>query len=67
MPPVPPPLPPIQLPDPPTLNGLSDEELRRLEGDTREAIINRLRALRDISTLLDAADIMMTQYMTTLK
>lgn len=48
----PPPLPP---PPPPSTAGLSDDELRVLEGNTRAALEARIRVLGDISALLDAA------------
>ncbi|GMR59172.1 hypothetical protein PMAYCL1PPCAC_29367, partial [Pristionchus mayeri] len=50
-----PPLPPPPPPPPPSMAGLSEEELRALEGNTRAAVEARLRVLGDISALLDAA------------
>lgn len=51
---IPPPLPPF--------HGLSDEELRKLESETREGLEARIRCLQNIQTLLDASVIMMQQY-----
>jgi len=44
-------------PSPPTssLDHLSDEDLRKMEGDEREAVERRIRHLRQIQTLIDAA------------
>lgn len=55
----PPPMPPSDF------TGLSDEELRRMEGDARENIEARLQCLRQIELLLDASVTVMQQYMTT--
>lgn len=50
-------------PLPPTdYTGLSDEELRRMEADTREAIEARLSCLRNVRLLLDAASTLMQQH-----
>lgn len=54
MPPMPPP--------PADLTGLSEEELRLMEQQERAGVEARIRCLRDIRTLLDAAVIMMDQY-----
>ncbi|VDM56539.1 unnamed protein product [Angiostrongylus costaricensis] len=57
-PPFMPPMPPfpMEIPRPPrTLEQLSDEELRAMEGESRSALERRIRILGDISTLLDAA------------
>ncbi|XP_043194185.1 E3 ubiquitin-protein ligase synoviolin-like [Amphibalanus amphitrite] len=54
MPPMPPP--------PADLSGLSEQELRLLESQERAGLEARVRALRDIRTLLDAAVVMMEQY-----
>ncbi|CAD6186758.1 unnamed protein product [Caenorhabditis auriculariae] len=66
-PPPPPPFfmppPPFQFPNPPSFDGLSDEELRRIEGQTRSAVEARIRLLNDISTLLDAVSINMQIYL----
>lgn len=62
LPPIPPPMPPMPTPPPSALHGLSDEELSALEGNTRDAVINRIRMLQDVSTLLDAVDVLMSQY-----
>lgn len=49
---------------PPTdFSGLSDEELRRMEGGARENIKARLQCLRQIEMLLDASVTLMQQYM----
>ncbi|XP_050311672.1 E3 ubiquitin-protein ligase synoviolin [Anthonomus grandis grandis] len=53
----PPPVPPVDL------SGLSEEELRMMEGSEREHIEARVRCLRNIQTLLDASVQMMQQYM----
>lgn len=51
---------------PPTdFTGLSDEELRRMEGDARENIQARLQCLSQIELLLDASVTVMQQYMAT--
>lgn len=55
----PPPMPPSDF------TGLSDEELRRMEGNARENIEARLQCLRQIELLLDASVTVMQQYMTT--
>lgn len=52
---VPPPLPPRDW------SGLSDDELRALEGTTREAVEARLRVLHQVLLLLDAAAVMANQ------
>jgi E3 ubiquitin-protein ligase synoviolin len=52
---VPPPLPPRDL------AGLSEEELRNLEGTTREAIEARIRMMRQIVMMLDSASLMASQ------
>ncbi|XP_067012476.1 E3 ubiquitin-protein ligase synoviolin B isoform X2 [Anabrus simplex] len=54
----PPPMPPANF------TGLSTEELRRMEGTTRESIEARLQCLRNIQLLLDASVTMMQQYAT---
>lgn len=51
---LPPPMPPFQ--------GLSDEDLRRLESQTREGLEARIRCLENIQTLLDVSVVMMQQY-----
>ncbi|GMT10710.1 hypothetical protein PFISCL1PPCAC_2007, partial [Pristionchus fissidentatus] len=56
------PPPPIAPPLPPSTAGLSEEELRVLEGNTRVALEARIRVLSDISALLDAAVMQMQQY-----
>jgi len=61
-----PPMPfiPLVPPPPPLPNvtGLSDDELRRLEGTTREHLEARIQALRNIQILLDSAVVQMQQY-----
>ena len=50
-------------PRPPTsLDGLSDEELRAMEGVERGNIEARIQWLRDIQALLDGAMLLMQQY-----
>jgi E3 ubiquitin-protein ligase synoviolin len=51
-------------PPPPLLQttGLSDEELRRMEGNSRENVEARLRCLRNVQILLDSAVVQMQQY-----
>ena len=44
--------------------GLSDDELRAMEGETRESVEARVQCLRNIQTMLDAAVIQMQQYST---
>nr|SVE75670.1 EOG090X03TK [Daphnia hispanica] len=53
---VPPPRPPTNL------GALSDAELRAMEGQERRHLEARIRVLRDIQTLLDAAVLQMNQY-----
>nr|SVE73472.1 EOG090X03TK [Daphnia atkinsoni] len=53
---VPPPRPPANL------GALSDAELRAMEGQERRHLEARIRVLRDIQTLLDAAVLQMNQY-----
>jgi hypothetical protein len=55
---VPPPLPPRDF------TGLTDEELRNMEGTTREAIEARIRAMRQIMIMLDCATMMANQVST---
>ncbi|KRZ76829.1 E3 ubiquitin-protein ligase synoviolin B [Trichinella papuae] len=49
-------------PTPPDFTGLSDEEVRRMEGNERTAVEARIRCLRNIQTLLDGAVVLMQQY-----
>ena len=49
-------------PPPADLSGLSEEELHLLENQERAGLEARVRCLRDIRTLLDAAVVMMEQY-----
>jgi E3 ubiquitin-protein ligase synoviolin len=50
-------------PTPPSnLGGLSEEELRNLEGTERSNIEARIQWLRDIQTLLDGAMVLIAQY-----
>ncbi|XP_041351997.1 E3 ubiquitin-protein ligase synoviolin B-like isoform X2 [Gigantopelta aegis] len=54
---------PFGFPQPPqTLSGLSDEELKNLEGQERENIEARIQWLRDIQSLLDGAMVLINQY-----
>nr|CAG4647790.1 EOG090X03TK [Moina brachiata]SVE92929.1 EOG090X03TK [Moina brachiata] len=53
---VPPPRPPANL------GALSEAELRAMEGQERRHLESRIRVLRDIQTLLDAAVLQMNQY-----
>lgn len=53
---------PVSFPDPPDYSGLTDEELRQMEGDTRDAIIARIDALKNIHILLEAAVLQFDQY-----
>lgn len=55
----------LAVPPPPPLlqtTGLTDEELRRMEGTARENIEARLRCLRNVQILLDSAVVQMQQY-----
>ncbi|KAL1114940.1 hypothetical protein AAG570_007763 [Ranatra chinensis] len=52
--PIPPPMPPS--------SGLTDEELRRMESQSREGVEARLRCLQNIQRLLDASVLLMQQY-----
>ena len=52
------------------LAGLSDEELRNMEGQERANIEARLKVLRNVHSLLDSAIVQLNQYsqvITTLK
>ena len=53
---VPPPMPAADL------SGLSEEELRVMEGEERESLESRVQCLRNIHTLLDAAMLQIQQY-----
>lgn len=57
------PLPPIPTP-PPNLTELSEEELRAMEGNLRQAVEARIQTLQRVQLLLDAASAMMNQYQT---
>ncbi|XP_031833729.1 septin interacting protein 3 [Nomia melanderi] len=57
------PLPPFPTP-PPNLTELSEEELRAMEGNLRQAVEARMQTLQRIQLLLDAASAMMNQYQT---
>ena len=46
-------------------SGLTEDELRVLEGQEREGLEARIQVLRNIHTLLDAAMIQMQQYTAT--
>lgn len=55
----------VIVPPPPPLlqtTGLSDDDLARMEGVTRENIEARLRCLRNVQILLDSAVVQMQQY-----
>uniref|UniRef100_A0A8C4QCL0 RING-type E3 ubiquitin transferase n=1 Tax=Eptatretus burgeri TaxID=7764 RepID=A0A8C4QCL0_EPTBU len=54
-------LPPMP-PPPDDLSGLSEEELREMEGQERRHLQARVECLRNIQTLLDAAVVQMQQY-----
>ena len=54
----PPPVPPADF------SGLTDEELRAMEGEERENLEARVQCLRNIHTLLDAAMLQIQQYTT---
>uniref|UniRef100_A0A5S6QV17 E3 ubiquitin-protein ligase hrd-1 n=1 Tax=Trichuris muris TaxID=70415 RepID=A0A5S6QV17_TRIMR len=63
------PMPPpfvLPFPSPPNFVGLTDEEVRQMEGMERASVEARVRALRNISTLLDAALVQLQQYTTVL-
>lgn len=47
---------------PPNLDALSDDELRRLEQNTRQACVDRLKFLNDIKCMLDSAGLLMNHY-----
>uniref|UniRef100_A0A0N4ZT94 RING-type E3 ubiquitin transferase n=1 Tax=Parastrongyloides trichosuri TaxID=131310 RepID=A0A0N4ZT94_PARTI len=53
---------PVSFPDPPEYSGLTDEELREMEDKTRDSVIARINALRNIQTLLEAATLQFDQY-----
>uniref|UniRef100_A0A0K0FL20 RING-type E3 ubiquitin transferase n=1 Tax=Strongyloides venezuelensis TaxID=75913 RepID=A0A0K0FL20_STRVS len=53
---------PVSFPDPPDYSGLTDEELRQMEGETRDAVIARIDALKNIQILLEAAVLQFDQY-----
>ena len=54
-------VPPPPMP-PPNFAGMTAEELRAMEGDERENVEARIRCLRNIQVLLDAAVMEMQQY-----
>ncbi|KAI1723942.1 ring finger domain-containing protein [Ditylenchus destructor] len=54
---------PFSFPQPPLFSGFSDDEIREMEGRERQAVENRIQALRNISVLLDAAMLQFQQYM----
>lgn len=56
-------LPPVPVP-PPNLTALSEEELRQMEGNLRQAVEHRIETLRRVQLLIDAAITMMGQYQT---
>ena len=45
------------------LSGMSDEQLREMEGEERKNVEARIECLRNINRLLDAAMIQISQYM----
>jgi len=53
---VPPPMPPANF------QGMSEEELREMEGNERQHVEARIRCLRNVQVLLDAAVLEMQQY-----
>ncbi|XP_034941218.1 E3 ubiquitin-protein ligase synoviolin A [Chelonus insularis] len=55
------PLPPVPIP-PPNLTTLSEEELKAMEGNLRQAVEARIQTLQRVQLLLDAANAMMCQY-----
>lgn len=57
------PLPPIPTP-PPNLTELSEEELRAMEGNLRQAVEARIQTLQKVQLLLDVIKTMMSQYET---
>lgn len=57
----------LSVPPPPPLlqtTGLTEEELRRMEGNMRDNIEARLQCLRNVQILLDSAVVQMQQYAT---
>ncbi|KAM9367155.1 E3 ubiquitin-protein ligase synoviolin [Phaethornis superciliosus] len=57
--------PPMPLP-PAGFSGLTEEELRAMEGQERQQLEARLQCLQNIHTLLDAAMVQINQYLTVL-
>ncbi|KAG0725694.1 E3 ubiquitin-protein ligase synoviolin B [Chionoecetes opilio] len=53
---IPPPRPP------PNFSAMTEDEVRRMEGSERQHVEARVRVLRNIQTLLDAAVVQMNQY-----
>lgn len=51
-------------PIPANLDQLTDEELRAMEGNERRHIVERLKLLKNVQTMLNASAIMLTQYQT---
>lgn len=47
---------------PPNLDALSDDELRHLEQNTRQACADRIQFLHDIKCMLDTAALLMNHY-----
>ncbi|XP_035697938.1 E3 ubiquitin-protein ligase synoviolin-like [Branchiostoma floridae] len=58
---VPPPFVPPPMPSP-NYSGMTEEELRAMEGQERQHLVARVECLRSIQTLLDAAMVQMQQY-----
>lgn len=53
----------LPFPTAPNFAGLTDEEVRRMEGSERQAVEQRVQCLRNIQTLLDAATVQLHQYL----
>ncbi|XP_075145928.1 septin interacting protein 3 [Haematobia irritans] len=49
-------------PMPPNLTSFTDEELRAMEGNERKNVEERIKLLRNIQLMLDAANVLMTNY-----
>ncbi|XP_018670411.3 E3 ubiquitin-protein ligase synoviolin-like [Ciona intestinalis] len=70
MPPNPMFMPPMMPPPPPppfNLTGMSDDQVRIMEGQERRAVEARIECLRNIKLLLDAAMMQMSQYTTVMQ
>lgn len=53
----------LPFPTAPNFNGLTDDEVRQMENQSRRAVEARIQCLRNIQTLLDAAAIQLQQYL----